>query len=515
MDSTDTIELTKKIGVPVDLTKEKPIQDKISKYSGKNYVLLNSPDPETAYPITATDQTISYKFQTKSKLTINFIDETNDVLRTLEWTKEIGTPIDLSKDTEIINVLSDLKADNRVLEKRPMNETSYPVGVTNEPVEYRFRSNSTLIINFFDSYGEDVNPSVELTKRIGSTINIREDAEIAPVLKHLTEVKHFVMLDEPVNDQAYTVSSEDKKVEAYHFITEVNLDIQFVDEKGDIVKKLPLKRDIGSLDLTEDLDIKKAITELKGENYEVTERPLNETDYPVLFGGDPIIYKVKKTTTTVTINFVDEAGENIADVEPIKLAEIIGSTLELGVEPLKTQIQERLTKLETAHYELVESPADKQSVTETLTLVYKFKGSLFIGSFPETLNFGDKYLSTSVIKGEQPKYDKDLVIKDTRKTKGSWKLSATLEKPLTSEENPSEVINNVFFYKQDITKKVPLLKGETQPIETGTATATGEYNISEKWTNNKTGLELIVHSSKVYQTGKYTASILWQVETTP
>ncbi|WP_338031215.1 MucBP domain-containing protein, partial [Enterococcus ureasiticus] len=336
MVSTDTVKLTKELGLTVDLTKEKSVQDIVKKYTDKGYKRLESPTPENAYPLTEAEQTISYKFQTKSKLTINFIDETNDVLNTLEWTKEIGVPIDLSKDAEIIKVLSDLKADNRVLEKRPTNETSYPVGATDEPVEYRFRSNSKIIIVFFDFYDSYLNPPVELTKRIGSTINIREEATIKPVLEHLIEEKHFEMLGVPINDEAYVVEAEDKKIEGYYFAIDADLDVQFVDEKGDIVKELSVTRDTGSLDLTKDLDIQKAIKELQGDHYEVIERPQNEVDYPVRYGGDPIIYKVKKTTTTVTINFVDEEGGNIADVEPIKLTEIIGSTLELGVEPLKT-----------------------------------------------------------------------------------------------------------------------------------------------------------------------------------
>lgn len=224
-------------------------------------------------------------------------------------------------------------------------------------------------------------------------------------------------------------------------------------------------------------------------------------------------FTIKPRIAAIKIRFVDENGVDINKVEPINAAAIIGSTLDL--KQFDTEIQKRLEILETEHYELVESPADKQEVAGALELLYRFKGSLFISSFPETLNFGDKYLKSKIIKGEQPKYDKDLVIKDTRKSKGSWKLSATLEKPLTSEKDPSEVINNVFFYKQDETTKIPLLKGQAQPIEAGKATSAGEYNISDKWTENKTGLELNVYTNKIYQTGKYTASILWQVEVTP
>lgn len=516
IDSKDTIELIKEIGVPVDLTKEIGIKDKVDKYKGKSYVLIESPMPEIAYPITADDQTIFYKFQTKSKLTINFVDENNDQLNTLELTKEIGVPVDLSKDLEVMKTLEELKIDNRILEQRPLNETNYPIAATNEPVYYRFRSNSKLIIKFVNvnDNSELLKPSVELTKRIGSTVNIREDADVAAMIKELEDVDYYELISFPKGDTEYTVTSAAERELSYSFEVEADFNVQFVDEENTVIETLPLIRRIGSLDLSKDPDVLAAIKSLEGKNYEVINPPPNETAYPIRPVTETAIYRVKKMEVAVKIRFVDEDGLDIDTVEPINSTAIIGNIFEL--QQFDAEIQKRLKILEAEHYELVESPVDKQEITGPLELFYRFKGSLFISSFPETLDFGDKYLKSKVIKGEQPKYNKDLIIKDTRKIKSAWKLSATLETPLTSAENASEVIRNVFYYRtgQGDSDKVQLLEGQAEPIEAGAAT-TGEYNISDKWTKNKTGLELSVYSNKVYQTGKYTASILWQVEMTP
>lgn len=390
------------------------------------------------------------------------------------------------------------------------------MGGTNEPVTYRFRSYSKLIIRFTNTtdINELLSPNVELTKRIGSKVDIRGDEKVTAALKYLEEELHYEVKGYPENDRAYVVTTDAEQVLDYDIIVSAKLTVQFTDENNVTVETLNLMKRIGSIDLTEDKDVIEVIKTLKEQSYEVIKRPENEKNYPVRIKNDPVTYQVKKTEISVKIRFVDESGIDIPKVELINSTAINGSILDL--KKFETEIQKRLKILEEEHYELVESQQDGQVITESLELFYRFKGSLFIGSFPETLNFGDKYLSNKVIKAEQPKYDKPLIIKDTRKSKTGWQLTATLEKPLTSEENQSEVINNVFYYRQTSTNKVPLLTGEAQPIEIGTSSTTaGEYNISNKWTENKTGVELSVYSSEVNQTGKYTASILWQVETTP
>ncbi|OJG51482.1 hypothetical protein RV06_GL001623 [Enterococcus haemoperoxidus] len=215
----------------------------------------------------------------------------------------------------------------------------------------------------------------------------------------------------------------------------------------------------------------------------------------------------------VQVQFVDEEGTPLSD--PVVLRGDAGTTIDLTKE---ATIQVVISSLVGKHFELVKAPNNESAISidkEEKTVQYQFKGTLFVDSFPKTLNFGDKYLTKSFIKGEQPKYDVPLIIGDTRKKKTSWTLTATLAKPLTSQDSPSEVLPRALYYKQNDTTKVALKEGESQPIEVGTMSGTGIYNVSENWDSNKQGLQLNVFSNEVIQKGQYKAAILWQVSETP
>ncbi|WP_348921586.1 L-type lectin-domain containing protein [Enterococcus rotai] len=216
---------------------------------------------------------------------------------------------------------------------------------------------------------------------------------------------------------------------------------------------------------------------------------------------------------SIRILFLNEAGKQLR--ESIELMGNVGEIKDLTKE---ASVQKAIQKIKEKHYELVESPSAESSIPieiDGVSVYYKFKGQLFIESFPANLNFGDTYLTRPFIKEEQPVYDSPLVIGDTRNSKTPWTLTATLEQPLTSEENPSEVLSRAIWYKVNDSTKVPLYKGEAQPIEVGTVSGSGEYNISQGWDLNHTGIQLNVFSNEIVQKGKYKAAILWQVAVTP
>ena len=226
-----------------------------------------------------------------------------------------------------------------------------------------------------------------------------------------------------------------------------------------------------------------------------------------------IPFTVEPGSSSVKIDFFNEEGKPLRD--PIVLKEKIGVTIDLTKE---TAIQERLRELKGNHYEQVKAPVNETSILvekEPKTLYYQFEGTLFLKSLPTKINFGDTYLNSQFIKAEQPIYDIPLIIGDNRSNKTSWELTATLEKNLTSVEDPNEVLPRAIWYKKNEREKVLLSKEEAQKIEVGTISATGEYNISNDWKANKTGLELNLFSNEVVQKGKYQATILWQVEKVP
>lgn len=227
----------------------------------------------------------------------------------------------------------------------------------------------------------------------------------------------------------------------------------------------------------------------------------------------PIDLTLTSDTSSVITEFKDEVGKDIH--APIILEGQIGKTIDLTKdETIKKAIQDVIEN----HYELDKSPDNEAAVpvVDGDTIVYyKFKGTLFIKSFPSNMTFGDKYLTKKFIKEEQPKYDIPLIIGDNRNEKTPWTLTATLEKALTSEESPSEVLSRALWYKTSESSKVMLYEGEAQPIETGAASPLGEYNISKNWDTNTTGLQLNVYSNEIIKKGDYKATILWQVSATP
>lgn len=215
----------------------------------------------------------------------------------------------------------------------------------------------------------------------------------------------------------------------------------------------------------------------------------------------------------ITVAFLGEAG--IVLHEPVVLRGAVGSVIDLKKE---VAVQKVLQEIEKAHYVLVKAPDNESAITvkeEEMTVQYQFKGCLFIDSSPTQLNFGDQYLTRPWIKVEHPKYDIPLIIGDNRKDKKQWTLLATVENPLTSEDSLNEILPRALLYKLNESTEIVLKKGEAQPVEVGTVSTTGVYNVSENWEKNNTGVELNIFSSEINQKGHYKASILWQLGETP
>ncbi|MBO0473893.1 hypothetical protein JZO86_09290 [Enterococcus ureasiticus] len=65
------------------------------------------------------------------------------------------------------------------------------------------------------------------------------------------------------------------------------------------------------------------------------------------------------------------------------------------------------------------------------------------------------------------------------------------------------------------TDTVDLLEGISQPIEERYLSEKGVFNISDTWEKNQTGIVLETTRFNVIKSGKYEATILWQVEQAP
>ncbi|MEI5993621.1 hypothetical protein [Candidatus Enterococcus mansonii] len=215
----------------------------------------------------------------------------------------------------------------------------------------------------------------------------------------------------------------------------------------------------------------------------------------------------------VKVEFVDESAEKLHD--PIIFDEAVGSTIDLTKEE---EVQKAVTSILDKNYQIDKRPENEESIpvqSEESTVQYKFKGKLFIQSSPTFLNFGRKSLGLPFIKVEKAKYDQPLIVWDNRKGRGAWKLTATLRKPLMSLEDPSKTLPSAIRYKIDDNQTVILSENTTQPIAVRTHGKDDEYNISQEWDQNKSGLILEVPSGQVLQSGAYRATILWQLGQTP
>ncbi|WP_430602048.1 hypothetical protein IGJ02_002257 [Enterococcus sp. DIV0724b] len=215
----------------------------------------------------------------------------------------------------------------------------------------------------------------------------------------------------------------------------------------------------------------------------------------------------------VNVEFVDEKGESLHD--KITFDKTIGTTIDLTEEK---EVQKALESIQAKNYQLVKKPDNETKIpvtSEESTVQYQFKGMLFIQSSPNFLNFGRKSLGIPFIKVEKAKYDKPLIVWDNRKNGGAWNLTATLKKPLTSQEDQSKVLPSAIRYKISDSETVTLSENTTQSIAERTHVSKGQYNVSNEWDKNESGLLLEVPSGEVLQPGGYRATILWQVEQTP
>ena len=217
----------------------------------------------------------------------------------------------------------------------------------------------------------------------------------------------------------------------------------------------------------------------------------------------------------VNVSFVDETGEALHD--PLTFEGIIGTTLDLTKEP---QVQEVLTELIGRNYLVKQRPEAENAVKikETESSVqYQLEGSLFVYSHPKLLSFGRQTLLKGLrfIKVEKATYDEPLVIWDNRKKSNSWKVTATLETPLTSLTDPTQTLPEAIRYKKSETDSVTFIEGSSEILATKTSDGSKKYNISEEWKAGKSGFQLEVPTGKVVEPGGYRATILWQVGDTP
>ncbi|ALS36033.1 hypothetical protein ABID30_000710 [Enterococcus rotai] len=218
---------------------------------------------------------------------------------------------------------------------------------------------------------------------------------------------------------------------------------------------------------------------------------------------------VTQSFATVKISFVDEKDQPIIDDLSFEAA--INDRIDLSQ---NVQVLEKLSAVKGMNYMLNTPPLDEKDllvVPEGVTRKYTFRGTLFIESAPNAIDFGDQKVSSRNKKFDDPNYDQHLVIWDNRSSLGTWKITLKQSQDFSIPGDPSNRLPNALSYQTTNGEKV--ISTEAQEVFRSKHQSSGKYDISEEtWGPEKQGLRLNVPVGSVKQVGKYETTLTWQIE---
>ncbi|MCA5013553.1 MULTISPECIES: lectin-like domain-containing protein [unclassified Enterococcus] len=237
------------------------------------------------------------------------------------------------------------------------------------------------------------------------------------------------------------------------------------------------------------------ITAFYGTGVEKVEKPLNVT--------------VIQSFATVKISFVDENDQPI--IEDFSFEANVSEQIDLTK---NQELLEKLNAVKALNYVKDTAPSDEKNLLilpEGVSRKYTFKGTLFIESAPNTIDFGDQKVSGQNKKFTDPIYDQHLVIWDNRSTLGTWKITLKQSQDFSLTGNEQQRLPNALSYQTADAEKV--ISTEAQEVFRSKHQASGKYDISgETWGPNKQGLRFNAPIGSIKQTGNYETTLTWQIE---
>lgn len=140
-------------------------------------------------------------------------------------------------------------------------------------------------------------------------------------------------------------------------------------------------------------------------------------------------------------------------------------------------------------------------------------GTLELLSAPAAIDFGSVSYAGKNIRVDNPtKIGDDLVVQDSRATRESWTLKATLITPMTQVGGSGYVLDGALKYVYQGTEIT--LNGGAQDVMVHT-NSSDEYNVSSTWSESGDGMKLEVGANQLKEVGDYQGEILWQLGDTP
>lgn len=387
--------------------------------------------------------------------------------------------------------------------------------------------NAADYMKFLTDWSDNVTAKEEID------ITLKENQDIAKIVSSVGPNSFYVTLtDEAGNmtDVKVPIYVKDKQsiIGEKYIIERKNFSIAAIDYPKTPKGILAMIRDKGQLQLFEISDT--TVTELNGEEIVLATGSLPEPspsgqvpvngDYEVTltYGNGKskvqgtLTVTISKSLDTVKVEFIDEKGLPIADIDSVVITGNIGDSVDLTSDK---NVKDTLAAIAAKKYVLDKEPAN---VTEVIiqdggnVVQYKFKGTLSIDSGPKVINFGTQNISWRKTVEENPEYDEPLVIWDNRATLTNWKLTVKLSQELEIVET-HHVLAEALKYKTATDEKT--LTTDAQEILTHKHSSSGKYNVSsETWGPAKQGLRLEVLPGMVKQIGDYQANLTWRVEET-
>lgn len=233
--------------------------------------------------------------------------------------------------------------------------------------------------------------------------------------------------------------------------------------------------------------------------------------------------KIINMNSTLTIQFEDEAGTVLdgytltageATTNSISTPVYVGDTIDLTSATFK-KVQDQLTSLQTAGYELVTRPTNETAlpITDvTQTVTYTVKGLLFLKSAPSAVDFGSLTYNAKTQRVDNPTTTGDLVITDTRATKtNGWTLYAAVTTEMKNSSTGS-IMSDALRYVTTAGNEVTL-SSSNQAVYTNTTGGTTDITSSWGTTSDTAGLKLVADPNKttVSSVGTYSGVITWTI----